>query len=111
MLGSVRAHVVSPGLAASYAIVSAGRMRLVTGPRAEIGALFGSGTGANESSTTKVSFAVAWELELHLDLGAFSAVVAAEGGSFLRGVVLRADARDVLDLSGPFAGFSIGAAL
>lgn len=111
VLGSVRAHVVSPGLAASYAIVFGGRVRLVTGPRVEIGALLGSGTGANESSTTKVSFAAAWELELHLDLGGFAAVITAEGGSFLPGVVLRADARDVIDLSGPFAGFSIGAAL
>ena len=111
MLGSVRAHVVSPGLAASYAIVSAGAVRLVTGPRVEIGALFGAGSGANESSTTKLTFAAAWELELHLDFGAFAALVTAEGGSLLRGVVLRADARDVLDLSGPFAGFSIGAAL
>ena len=110
VLGSVRAHVVSPGIAASYAIVSTSGIRLFTGPRFEAGALFGSGSGTNESSTTRIAFAGAWELELHVDLRVLDLVVAAEGGSFLRGVVLRADARDVLDLSGPFAGFSLGVA-
>ncbi|MBS2018080.1 MAG: hypothetical protein JST00_34725 [Deltaproteobacteria bacterium] len=108
VLGSVHAHVVAPGVAASYAIVSAGRVRLVTGPRFEIGAFFGHGSGDNESSTTRAALSAAWELELHVDLGTNDLLVTAEGGSFLRGVVLRADARDVLDLSVPFAGFSVG---
>lgn len=107
-LGSVQAHLLSGGVAATYVLTSSARFALATGPRVELGVVAGSGEGRNADSATAASFAGVWELELHLRLGALTLVGSVEGGSIFRGVELRADDRAVLDLSGPFAGLALG---
>ena len=109
VLGSVRAHLVSTGLAATYVVASSATFALATGPRVELGIVAGSGEGTNADSATAASFAGVWEVELHLRLGGLALVGSVEGGSILRGVDLRADDRNVLHLSGPFVGLAVGA--
>lgn len=111
LLGTVRAHLVAAGAAGSATVVSASSLALVTGPRLELGAAFGRGDGTNADKATALTVAGSWAVELHLDVGGAALFISAEVGSFFRGVELHADDRSVLHLTGPFAGFGLGAAL
>lgn len=110
-LGTVRAHALAGGAAASYVVLSRSSLAVATGPRFELGVVAGSGEGANGQSTRALTMAAAWELELHVAVAGISLVGALEAGTLFRGVQLRADDRDVLHLSGPFVGLSLGAML
>jgi hypothetical protein len=110
-LGTVSAHAIATGAAGTYVLMASRGFALATGPRFEIGAALGSGRGANASATTAFIFAGSWEIEAHVKLGGATLFGALEGGSFVRGVELHADDRDVLHLSGPFAGAALGATL
>lgn len=110
-LGTVEAHLVAGGVAGSGTLVSGSGLALVTGPRLELGAAFGRGEGTNADKATAWTVAGAWALELHLVFDGATAFVAAEAGSFFRGVELHADDRSVLQLTGPWLGFALGATL
>jgi hypothetical protein len=108
VLGTARAHLVSGGVAATHSLASA----IATGPRVEIGGVFARGEGSSGASASAVALVGAWELELRLRVaGAFTMLATVEAGWHARGLDLRADDRTVLEISGPFAGASLGGAL
>jgi hypothetical protein len=113
VLGTVDAHLISGGLAGTLVLTSGSIFALATGPRVELGVAAGRGKSAGDGptiadSTIATTFDAAWALELHSTLGGAALVGILEGGSYLRGVELHADTRDVLHLSGAFAGLSVG---
>ena len=111
-LGTARAHALAGGIAATYVLATGATFAFATGPRLEIGLVAGRGDGTNGTSTTALTLAGSWELELHVKLGGgVTLLTAVEGGTFFRGIELHADDRDVLHLSGPFAGLALGAML
>ncbi len=110
-LGTVRAHALAGGLAATYVLASGAWLELATGPRFETGLVAGRGDGKNGVSTTVLTLGASWELELHVKVGGLSLLGAVEAGTYFHGIELHADERDALHLSGPFVGLALGAML
>ena len=110
-IGSVSAHSGSGGLAATLRLASSGGLALWTGPRAEIGVVAARGDGPGASSASSLVLSAAWAIEARAALGPIDGVLALEGGWLGRGLELRADDRTVLELSGGFAGASLGVGL
>lgn len=106
-LGRVDAHLFTGGLAVTDTLLARGPFTIGTGPRLELGAVAGSGDGANGTSRSAFIIAGAWAVELRVKLGPVAVLVAGEAG-VSRGLVLLADDRDVLHVSGPFVGGSLG---
>ncbi len=88
-------------------LLARGPFTIGTGPRLELGAVASSGDGANGTSRSAFTIAGAWAVELRAKLGPVAVLVAGEAG-VSRGLVLLADDRDVLHVSGPFVGGSLG---
>src|SRR5690606_38192306 len=95
-LGSMHAHIASGGLAARGSVALGPTFSIITGPRAEIDWIAASAKGKNATSASGAGLSVAWELQVHMQLGAaFSAFAAIEGGVTPVGLDLRADDRSV----------------
>lgn len=110
-IGSVSAHHVSGGLAATVRFVSTESFEAWTGPRAELGFVTAKGRGTGESSASSVSFAGTWTLEARAVFGSIAVVGSLDLGWMGHGLELRADDRTILRLSGPFIGANAGFAL
>jgi hypothetical protein len=110
-LGTIRAHVVSGGLAASHHLAPRNPVSFAHGPRIEAGVIAASGDGTHASAATAFTLSASYEVELHIRIArSLAIVVALDGGIHWFGVDLRADDRSVLDLSGVFGGTSAGLA-
>lgn len=107
VLGTARAHLFTGGIAVTDRVFKRGVFGLGTGPRVELGGIAGQGDGANGTSTTAFTIAGSWAVELRAELAPVTVFVAGDVG-VSRGLVLRADQRDVLHLSGPFVGAALG---
>ncbi len=106
-LGTARAHLLTGGIAVTDRIFKRGVFGLGTGPRIELGGIAGQGDGANGSSSTAFTIAGSWAVELRAELAPVTLFVTGDVG-VSRGLVLQADERDVLHVSGPFVGAALG---
>lgn len=110
-LGTVTAHTVSGGAAATLRILQAHRVSLGVGPRAEVGVGFANGAGAGGRSTAAPVLSGALAVEGNLSTGPVRLRASAEGGWLALGLNLLAADRSVVQLSGPFLGATLGVAI
>jgi len=108
-LGSVRAHLLTLGLAASQHLSPESSFSIAHGPRVEAGFVTAKGSGTNGANARAFNATAAWELEARAIVARpVTLVFAIDLGILFPGLDLRADDRTVIDLAGPFASASVG---
>ncbi|WP_146650782.1 hypothetical protein [Labilithrix luteola] len=112
VLGSVAVDMVGAGVSTTFDFVRSDRVLVGTGPRLELGWMWGRGEGVGASTSSTPTFAATWELQAFTRIVRSAGVVVALDLGFA-GPALDLHANDasdrsVLNLAGPYAGLSLG---